>query len=62
MGLNKKDRFENLQHIHKMTRLRYARNYVLQYQLQNLLCEQEIIALGLKLYLYFTLLCRGVYN
>jgi hypothetical protein len=51
MGLNKKDRLENLQHVHKVTLLGHARNYVLQYQLQNLICEQEVIVLRLKLYL-----------
>jgi hypothetical protein len=39
MGLKKKDCLENLQRVRKMTMLGYARNYVLQYQLQNLICE-----------------------
>jgi len=34
-----------------MTRLGHARNYEVQYQLQKLICEQEIIVLRLKLYL-----------
>jgi hypothetical protein len=51
MGPNKKDHLENLQHVHKMTMLGYARNYVLQYQLQNVICEQEIIVWRLRLYL-----------
>ena len=51
MGLNIKNRLENLQRVHKMTMLGYARNHVLEYQLQNLICEQEIIVLRLKLYL-----------
>lgn len=38
MGLNKKSRLENFQRVHKMTMIGYARNYVLQYQLQNLIC------------------------
>lgn len=51
MGLNKKNRLENLQHVYNMTMLGYVRNYALQYQLQNLKCEQEMIVLRLKLYL-----------